>query len=126
MQGQHWSQQMAEKFYNHIHPGQAESAGTLVDIDNQKLEDRPGARVVIQAMKEVGFDMSKNTASQLTKDLLKDFDKIIVTAEDDNIPAWLKSDPRAIVLDIEDPKGRPIEQVRPIRDQIRELVASLA
>lgn len=118
--------QMAEEFYNHIHPGQAESAGTLVDIDNQKLEDRPGARVVIQAMKEVGFDMSKNTASQLTKDLPKDFDKIIVTAEDDNIPVWLKSDPRAIVLDIEDPKGRPIEQVRPIRDQIRELVASLA
>jgi protein-tyrosine-phosphatase len=77
-------------------------------------------------MKEVGFDMSKNTASQLTKDLLKGFDKIIVTAEDDNIPVWLKSDPRAIVLDIEDPKGRPIEQVRPIRDQIRELVVSLA
>lgn len=118
--------QMAEEFYNNIHPGQARSAGTLVDIDNQRLEDRPGARVAIQAMKEVGFDMSRNTATQLTEDLAEGFDKIIVTAEDYNIPAWLKSDPRSTILDIEDPKGKPIEQVRPIRDQIRELVASLA
>jgi protein-tyrosine-phosphatase len=118
--------QMAEEFYNHIYPGQAKSAGTLVDTDNQRLGDRPGARVVIQAMKEVGFDMSRNTANQLTKELLAGFDKIVVTAEDDNIPAWLRSDPRSIVLDIEDPKGKPIERVRPIRDQLRELVESLA
>jgi len=118
--------QMAEEFYNYIHPGQAQSAGTLVDVDGQLLKDRPGARVVIQAMKEIGFDMSQNTANQLTEDLAKGFDKIIVTAENDNIPTWLKSDPRSTILDIEDPKGKPIEQVRPIRDQIRALVTSLA
>ena len=117
--------QMAMEFYNKLHGSGAESEGTIVEPDKQRLGDRPGARVVIEAMKELGIDMSDNISSQLAESTLKNYDKVIVMAEPETIPQWLRENPKTTIWNIEDPKGHEIEKVRVLRDQIANLVATL-
>ncbi len=117
--------QMGMEFYNKLHGNGAESAGTIVEPDKQRLGDRPGARVVIEAMRELGIDMRNNISSQLTESRLKDYDKVIVMAEPETIPQWLRDNHKSIIWDIEDPKGHEIERVREIRNQIEALVTKL-
>ncbi len=117
--------QMAMEFYNKLHGSGAESAGTVVEPNQQRLGDRPGARVAIEAMKELGIDMSENLSHQLNESDLNNYDRVIVMAEPETIPQWLRRSMKAKKWDVEDPKGHEIERVRELRDQIAKLVASL-
>ncbi len=116
--------QMAEAFANHYGKREvvASSAGIM-------LADRVNP-VVVEAMKEKGIDISMNKPKLLTTEMAEEADKIITMgcSVEKICPAPLLKN----VIDwrLEDPKEKPIEKVRQIRDEVErrvlELIQSLA
>ncbi len=112
--------QMAEAFFNQLAKGKAQaySAGT-------QPADKVNP-VVIKAMREVGIDISGNRPKALTIDMVGKADRMITMgcgAEAEAIcPAsFIETEDWAL----EDPKGKSLEQVRKIRDEIKERVTKL-
>ena len=110
--------QMAAAFFNSMadpEKAQAISAGT-----------QPGQRVhpeVVTVMREVGIDLAGARPQKLTADLAKGVHTLVTMGCGDECPAV----PGAVRDDwpLPDPKGKPIEEVRHLRDQIRDRVATL-
>lgn len=111
--------QMAAAFFNQlVHPSEAKalSAGT-----------RPGDRVhpeVVEVMKEVGIDLSTAKPQLLTQDLAKDAHLLITMGCGDDCPyvPGLQRDDWPLL----DPKGKDIDEVRRIRDEIHDRVSKLS
>jgi arsenate reductase (thioredoxin) len=109
--------QMAAAFLNQLGEGKARavSAGT-----------NPGRRVhpeVVEAMKEVGVDLSVAVPQRLTTELASDADMLITMGCGDEcpyVPGVTRND-----WPLEDPKGRSLDDVRRIRDEIRRRVVEL-
>ena len=110
--------QMAEAFLNHFAKGQARaiSAGT-----------EPASTVdptVIKVMKEVGIDISGNKPKALTPEMIDQANLVITmgcSAEAACPASWVETRDWAL----EDPKDKPIEKVREIRDEIKAMVVML-
>lgn len=112
--------QMAEAYYNLLSKGKAQglSAGT-----QPADEVNP---VVVEAMKEVGIDISSNKPKGLTMDMVEKADRMITMgcgAEAEAVcPAgFIKTEDWAL----EAPKAKSLEQVRKIRDEVKERVTRL-
>lgn len=109
--------QMAAAFLNQLGEGKARavSAGT-----------NPGTRVhpeVVEAMKEVGIDLSAAVPQRLTTELASEADMLITMGCGDEcpyVPGVTRND-----WPLEDPKGRSLDDVRRIRDEIRRRVVEL-
>jgi arsenate reductase len=112
--------QMAEAFFNNLAQGKARalSAGT-------QPSDQVNP-VVVEAMKEVGIDISGNKPKAFTMEMFEKADKMITMgcgAEAQGIcPASFIETEDWI---LEDPKGKSLEQVRAIRDEIESRVKNL-
>lgn len=111
--------QMAEAFANHHGGGviKADSGGT-----------RPAERVnpaVVQAMLEKGIDISQNRPKPLDIKTVEEVDVIVTMGcgAEDFCPATFLD--KVIDWGIEDPKGKPLEEVRKIRDEIERRVKEL-
>lgn len=110
--------QMAAAFFNALADPQqvrAVSAGT-----------QPGERVhpeVQAVMGEVGIDLSGAKPQRLTDELAQESLWLITMGCGDACPhvPGLKRDD----WPLEDPKGKPLERVRQIRDEVRARVAEL-
>jgi arsenate reductase (thioredoxin) len=116
--------QIAEAFFRKYAPinYEALSAGTE-PVGNLNL-------LAIEAMKEVGIDISKQRPKIITEDMVRQStDRINMgciqrescpTLFIHNVSDW----------NIEDPKGKPLEKVREIRDviesRVKELVTSIS
>lgn len=109
--------QMAEAFFNAGAHGRAvaKSAG-----------DKPADRVnplAMQAMKEVGIDISKNKPNKVTAGMVEEADVVVLRGCLDNACPIV---PKEIIdWQIEDPQGKPLEKVREIRDEIGRKVEEL-
>ena len=117
--------QAAMELYNQLHPGGADSAGTIVDNPGERLIDRKGAVNIIEVMQENGIDIANNIRKQLNEDMIDQYDKLVVMAERDTIPEWLKKEPKAIIWTIQDPKNQDVETTRSIVGKLRDLVRTL-
>jgi arsenate reductase len=110
---------MAEAFANLYGKGRvvASSAGVA-------LADRVNP-VVVEVMKEKGIDIFMNKPKLLTTKMAEEADQIITMGcnVEKICPAPLLKN----VIDwrLEDPKGKPIEKVRQIRDEIEAKVLEL-
>lgn len=111
---------MAEVFFNKEAGGKAQalSAGT-------KPADEVNP-VVVDAMREAGINIANNKPKSLTFDMVEKADMMITMgcgAEAEAVcPAsFIKTEDWAL----EDPKGKTLEQVRKIRDEIKERVKKL-
>jgi len=82
---------------------------------------------VVQAMAEIGLDISREIPKPLTSDKVRAADIVITMGCADACPVYPGK--RYVDWDLSDPAGLPVEQVRPIRDEIsahvRALVAEL-
>src|SRR5256712_1660972 len=113
--------QMAQAFAEK-HGLKASSAGTV-----------PSSRVnpvVVEAMRERGIDLSKRTPKVLTADMIKNA-RLVVTmgcSVEEACPRPMLAAMQKKLVDwhLDDPKGRPIEEVRRIRDEIEKRVRSIA
>lgn len=110
--------QMAAAWFNALaHPSRARaiSAGTA-----------PGARVhpeVLAAMQEVGIDLTNAEPRLLTEELAASASMLVTMGCGEAcpvVPGLRRED-----WPLEDPKGRPVEEVRRIRDQVRGLAQRL-
>ncbi|MBT2386891.1 arsenate reductase ArsC [Streptomyces sp. ISL-11] len=109
--------QMAAAFLTHLGGDRVEvrSAGSApADTVNS---------AVVQAMNEVGIDLSAQTPKLLTTEAVQASDVVITMGCGDACPVF----PGKRYLDwkLEDPAGQGVEAVRPIRDEIEERVRGL-
>lgn len=116
--------QMAEAFAKKIGEGKiiAESAGT-----------EPGDHLnpqAVEAMEEIGYDMSSHHPKVMTTEMVDSADRIITMGCGVNAATCPAVFVPSEDWGLEDPKGQPVEKVREIRDQIKarveQLVAELA
>ena len=84
-------------------------------------------RAAVEAMAELGIDMSAEVPKVLTTEAVKESDVVITMGCGDECPYFPGKRYEDWVL--EDPAGKGVESVRPIRDQIKgrieDLIASL-
>ncbi len=109
--------QMAAAFLTHL-------AGDRVEVRSAGSE--PADRVnpvAVQAMHEVGIDISTEIPKVLTPDAVQSSDVVITMGCGDTCPYF----PGKRYLDwkLDDPAGQDIDAVRPIRDEIEQRVRSL-
>ena len=115
--------QMAEAFFRELAPKQfhVKSAGT---VPSPALND-----VVVGAMQEVGIEMTCQEPKLLSSGVLENSSKVINMGciDKDACPAFLVKDASATMVNwnIPDLKGGSLEDVRKIRDQIKEDVVDL-
>ena len=86
----------------------------------------PGERVhpeVVEAMLELGIDLSGRRPRRLTDDLARWADVIVTMGCGDECP-YIPGK-RYVDWDLPDPKDRPLREVRMIRDDIAARVAAL-
>ena len=79
---------------------------------------------VVQAMREVGLDISREFPKPLTADKVQAADVVITMGCGDACPVYPGK--RYLDWDLPDPAGLAVAGVRPIRDEIRRHVAELA
>ncbi|MBB1197649.1 arsenate reductase ArsC [Curtobacterium flaccumfaciens] len=79
--------------------------------------------IAIQAMAEDGIDITGNQPKILTTDAVRDSDAVITMGCGDACPIFPGK--RYEDWDLTDPAGRGIEDVRPIRDDIKRRVQTL-
>lgn len=81
--------------------------------------------VAVQAMKEVGIDLGSQTPKILTNEIIADsvLSVNMGCMDKTECPAVFMRD--SVDWNIEDPKGKPIDKVREIRDDIEQKVRDL-
>jgi len=79
--------------------------------------------IAVEVMNEVGIDIADYVPQRYTDELLHQVDVIITMGCGDTCP-YIPGK-KYIDWPLDDPKGRPIEEVRRIRDQIRQNVERL-
>jgi protein-tyrosine-phosphatase len=83
---------------------------------------------VVEAMAEIGIDLSRAFPKPLTDEVVQDADAVITMGCGDACPVYPGK--RYLDWELPDPAGKSVEEVRPIRDEIdrrvRELLAELA
>jgi protein-tyrosine-phosphatase len=78
---------------------------------------------VVQAMAEIGIDISAEIPKRLTTDKVQAADIVITMGCGDACPVYPGK--RYVDWDLPDPAGLSIEQVRPIRDEIARRIQQL-
>lgn len=109
--------QMAAAFLTHLSKGEVEvrSAGSApADAINP---------AVVEVMKEIGIDISHEVPKVLTTEAVIESDVVITMGCGDACPFF----PGKRYLDwkLNDPAGQGVASVRPIRDEIKNLVEGL-
>jgi protein-tyrosine-phosphatase len=109
--------QMAAGFLQHLGGGRIEvlSAGS-------EPTDRVNP-VAVAAMAEVGIDIAAATPKVLTADAVRVSDVVVTMGCGDACPFFPGT--RYEDWELDDPAGQGIEEVRPIRDEIRRRVEKL-
>jgi len=115
--------QMAEGFFNKSPPEgyRAVSAGTKpVSQINPVVND---------VMREVGIDISNQKSKEITEDMMRNSFKTVNMGCMDKESCPTIFLPNVIDWNLEDPKGKSIQRIREIRDEVeqrvKELVAGL-
>ena len=107
------------------------AAAFLTNLAGDKVEVRSAGSApadsinpaVVEALKEVGIDISNEQPKVLTTSAVEQSDVVITMGCGDACPFF----PGKRYLDwvLEDPAGQGVADVRPIREQIRKLVEEL-
>lgn len=109
--------QMAAAWLTHLSGGQ---------IDVRSAGSEPADQinpVAVQAMREVGIDLTAGAPKILTAEAVQGSDVVITMGCGDTCPAFPGK--RYEDWDLADPAGQPIETVRRIRDEIHDRVQIL-
>ena len=113
--------QMAEAFAKRRGMN-AQSAGTI-----------PSTRInpiVVDIMRERGIDLSHNQPKTLTSDLIREASLVVTMGcsfeEACPKPIIAQMQKKLIEWHLEDPKGKPLAEVRKIRDEIERKISDLS
>lgn len=129
--------QMAEALFRRYMIGDfsVSSAGTIVSDEDgvskqgQKIGELASAKEAIHSLRLLGIDIAESERDQLTSQMVDAADIVIVMAEKETWPDFLKMSTNVIYWEIEDPFGKTQEETNKTRDQIlqhvQELIARL-
>src|SRR5688500_2769778 len=109
--------QMAAGWLRHL-------AGDAVEV--RSAGSLPGDQVnpaAIEVMAEVGIDISDQRPKVLTTDAVESSDVVITMGCGDVCPVFPGK--RYLDWELEDPAGKGVESVRPIRDEIERRIRNL-
>ena len=115
--------QMAEGFFNNYAP---------VGYTGISAGTKPVSQInplAIKVMKEIGIDISHQKSKEISEDMMrKSFKTVNMGCMDkESCPTFFL--PNVLDWNLEDPKNKPIEKIREIRDEIqwrvKELVTNL-
>ncbi|MBF6137521.1 arsenate reductase ArsC [Nocardia otitidiscaviarum] len=109
--------QMAAGFLTHL-------AGDAIEV--RSAGSAPADQInpsAVAAMAELGIDISDQTPKILTYDAVETSDVVITMGCGDSCPVFPGVSYRDWVLD--DPAGKGVDSVRPIRDEIKARVEAL-
>ncbi|WP_449061210.1 arsenate reductase ArsC [Planomonospora algeriensis] len=107
------------------------AAGWLTHLAGERIEVRSAGSapaetinpVAVEAMREVGIDITAEKPKVLTTEAVQDSDVVITMGCGDACPFFPGK--RYEDWKLEDPAGQGIEAVRPIRDEIRARIETL-
>ncbi len=112
--------------------GRSQMAAALLDSRGQgKVHVRsagsePASEInpaVLQAMNEIGLDLSKEFPKPLTDEFVRAADVVVTMGCGDACPIYPGK--RYLDWDLPDPAGKSVEEVREIRDEIGRKVTAL-
>jgi protein-tyrosine-phosphatase len=78
---------------------------------------------VVEAMREIGVDLSAESPKRLTDELARDVDVVVTMGCGDTCPVYPGK--RYLDWELSEPAGKSVELVRPIRDEIDRRVRAL-
>lgn len=107
------------------------AAGFMKELSGGRVEVRSGGSepgdqinpVAVAAMAEEGIDITGNVPQLLTTDQVRESDVVITMGCGDACPIFPGK--RYEDWELVDPAGKPIDEVRPIRDDIRSRIETL-
>lgn len=110
----------------------AEAFGKKFGLDCESAGTFPSEEVnpvAVQVMREKGIDISRMKPRAMTVEMVREADLVIIMgcSIEEACPRPIVTEMRKKIIDwgIDDPKGKPIETVRQIRDTIEKKVKSL-
>jgi arsenate reductase (thioredoxin) len=113
--------------------GRSQMAAALLEragagrIDVRSAGSEPADRVnpaVLAAMRELDIDLATEQPKLLTDDAVREADVVITMGCGDACPFFAGK--QYLDWELDDPAGRPVADVRPIRDEIDRRVRALA
>lgn len=107
------------------------AAGLLAHLSGGAVEVRSAGSapaesinpVAVEAMREIGIDITAEQPKVLTDDAVQASDVVITMGCGDACPYFPGR--RYLDWELDDPAGQPLEKVRPVRDEIRRRVEGL-
>ena len=122
--------QVAEALYAKLSGCPAESAGTRADEvlartspPSRMLKETPSRAMAY--MKAEYVDISEKLRTQLTAEMVEEADKVVVMADVDSWPPYLRNNPKVVHWELTDPIGLDEEAARKIFDEIKLRVTDL-
>ena len=81
--------------------------------------------IVVEAMREVGIDISNQKSKEISDEMMRSSDPILNMGCMDKSFCPTLFLPKVIEWNLPDPKGKSIEEIRDIRDEIEKKVKKL-
>ena len=112
--------------------GRSQMAAALLDhhaegrVAVRSAGSTPADRInpaVVAAMGEIGIDLSTESPKRLTSEAVEGADVVVTMGCGDACPIFPGK--RYVDWDLPDPAGKPVAEVRPIRDEIERRVLGL-
>ena len=105
--------QVAQAYFNKLSQHDSDSAGLAVDeliakanLASSKLKDMPTQRSVEYIRREFGVSIAEKERQQLTPAMIDTADLVIVMAEKERWPGYLKEGGKVVFWDIPDAVGQ--------------------
>ena len=112
--------------------GRSQMAAALLDsraqgnVHVRSAGSEPADRInpaVVEAMREIGLDLSKELPQPLTNEFVREADVVVTMGCGDACPIYPGK--RYLDWELPDPAGKSVEEVREIRDEIARRVTVL-
>jgi len=124
--------QIAEACFKTISRHDCNSAGIAVNdliaknnLPSRKLKDVPIQRSIDYIKREFGLDLGQKERQQLVPEMLESADIVIVIAEKERCPDYLKEGSKVMFWDIPDPFGYTDSFANDVYKQVQQRVKQL-
>jgi len=115
--------QMAEAFYNHFTNSEDASSAGVLDYTPAKY-GHP-IKDIIEVMKEERIDVSQKKVEYITREMVKESDKIFIMCKKEECPDFLLNSDKINFWEVSDPFETSLDNFRKIRDIIKLKVLSI-
>jgi protein-tyrosine-phosphatase len=124
--------QVARAYFTKLSQHDSDAAGIAVDeliakanLSGRKLKDMPSQRPVEYIEREFGVDIAERERQQLTPAMIDNADLVIVIAEKEGWPGYLKEGGKVVFWDFPDAVGQTDEFAYDVYRQVQRRVERL-